>query len=87
MERTVRGQVPLQTLHGPDGRPLGRLVAPRAGPLVGRDSGTIYLVRGSGEAAGPPSSPPPRNCRRPAAGPGIQQNSLSPHSSAGPGVR
>ena len=34
-----------ETLADPDGRPLGRVVAPRPGPVVGRASGTVYLVR------------------------------------------
>lgn len=34
-----------ETLADPDGRPLGRVVAPRPGPVVGRASGTIYLIR------------------------------------------
>ncbi|MGH7631818.1 MAG: hypothetical protein ACREOF_20985 [Gemmatimonadales bacterium] len=32
-------------LVGPDGRPLGRIIEPRADALVGRASGTVLLVR------------------------------------------
>jgi hypothetical protein len=34
-----------EMLTGPDGQPLGQLVAPRPGPVVGRASGTVYLNR------------------------------------------
>ena len=35
----------IETLHTPEGRPLGRVVAPRPGPVVGRAAGTVYLTR------------------------------------------
>jgi hypothetical protein len=36
---------PIETLHTPEGKPLGRVVAPRPGPVVGRAAGTVYLTR------------------------------------------
>jgi hypothetical protein len=44
-----------ETLSDPDGRPLGRVVAPRPGPVIGRASGTVYLVRQAGRSSGPPA--------------------------------
>jgi hypothetical protein len=34
-----------EMLAGPDGRPLGPVVAPRPGAVIGRASGTVYLNR------------------------------------------
>ena len=41
-----RDQQPvIATLHNHEGRPLGRLMAPRPGPVIGRAAGTVYLMR------------------------------------------
>jgi hypothetical protein len=47
-------QPAVETLHNLEGRPLGRLVAPRPGPVIGRAAGTMYLMRtpGASEARG-----------------------------------
>jgi hypothetical protein len=47
MERTNRNPVPpcAEMLTDPEGQPLGRVTAPRPGPVVGRASGTVYLNR------------------------------------------
>ena len=34
-----------EMLADPEGQPLGRVVAPRPGPVIGRASGTVYLNR------------------------------------------
>jgi hypothetical protein len=34
-----------EVLADPEGRPLGRVLAPRPGPVIGRASGTVYLYR------------------------------------------
>jgi hypothetical protein len=34
-----------EMLADPEGRPLGPVVAPRPGPVIGRASGTVYLNR------------------------------------------
>ena len=34
-----------EVLADPEGRPLGRVLAPRPGPVIGRASGTVYLCR------------------------------------------
>jgi hypothetical protein len=49
---------PIETLHTPEGKPLGRVVAPRPGPVVGRAAGTVYLTRTPRAPAG--SAPRPR---------------------------
>ena len=46
-----------ELLWDPHGEPLGRVVAPRPGPVVGRASGTVYLVR-------QPEPPAPRPADR-----------------------
>ena len=45
MEQTNPTPPRAETLAGPDGRPLGRVMAPKPGPVVGRASGTVYLNR------------------------------------------
>ena len=44
---------PVETLHTPEGKPLGRVVAPRPGPVIGRAAGTVYLRRTPGGSAAP----------------------------------
>jgi hypothetical protein len=56
MERTD-APPPIETLHTPEGEPLGRVVAPRPGPVVGRSAGTVYLTRTPRGPAGSGSSP------------------------------
>ncbi len=46
-----------EELVDPLGRPLGRVVDPRPGPVIGRASGTVYLVRPPGTRVRPPAAP------------------------------
>lgn len=59
MEPTKAAELPARMLDDPDGKPLGRVMAPRPGPVVGRASGTVYLVR-SWRATGSAALPPER---------------------------
>jgi hypothetical protein len=45
MELIQQRHAGAETLADPEGRVLGRVVAPRPGPVVGRASGTVYLDR------------------------------------------
>ncbi len=45
MEQGNKPAPRVELLADPDGYPLGRVIAPRPGPVVGRASGTVYLNR------------------------------------------
>lgn len=53
MEDTTTTASRAELLADPEGQPLGRIVAPRPGPVIGRASGTVYLGRPARRPARP----------------------------------
>jgi hypothetical protein len=45
METSATTPPQAELLADPRGKPLGRVMAPKPGPVVGRASGTVYLMR------------------------------------------
>ena len=55
METNTTTPVRAEMLADPRGKPLGRVMAPKPGPVVGRASGTVYLMRPIRPAIRPPT--------------------------------
>ncbi|MGH7515977.1 MAG: hypothetical protein ACREOC_00700 [Gemmatimonadales bacterium] len=57
MEQSDAAPPCAEELADPHGRLLGRVVAPRPGPVTGRARGTVYLIRQARTPVPPPATP------------------------------